>query len=167
MSVPGRPPSWLEETVDAVMEDLQGASPIGGLVAAVTLVDGANGVSLGVLEPGRSAVPLLLLPEAEALQPDPGPAGSPGGGNFVSRSASGPALTAWVAEILQDDLAETEVARICRDEARRRTPARPMRVVTADPGSAQSERYQSNWASSGSSGYAWLLIAPSEQPTCA
>jgi hypothetical protein len=110
MSDSGRPPHWLAETVDSVMADLHGAAPIPGVAAAVALVDGLNGVSLVVLEPDQIERPLPSLPGAEALEPDAEPAGSPGGGNFVSRNTSGPALRARVAEILQEDLAETEVA---------------------------------------------------------
>ncbi len=90
------------------MADLQGAVPIPGLVAAAFLVDDMDGVSLAVIEPGRSTGPLPRLPEADELEPEP--AGIPGGGNFVSRGLSGPGLVAWVAEVLQEDLAETDVA---------------------------------------------------------
>lgn len=108
MSLLGQPPGWLEEPVGAVMTDLQGALPIPGLVAAVALVDGVNGVSLVVIEPSRSTGSLPRLPEADELEPEP--AGVPGGGNFVPRGLSGPGLVARVAEILQEDLAETDVA---------------------------------------------------------
>ena len=90
------------------MADLQGALPIPGIVAAVALVDGLNGVSLGVIEPSQLAGPLPRLPEADELKPEP--AGIPGAGNFVPRGLVGPGLVARVAEILQEDLAETEVA---------------------------------------------------------
>ncbi len=108
MSIWGQPPRWLEEPVTAVMADLQGALPIPGIVAAVALVDGLNGVSLGVIEPSQFAGPLPRLPGADELKPEP-PA-APGGGNFVPRGLVGPGLVARVAEILQEDLAETEVA---------------------------------------------------------
>lgn len=90
------------------MADLHGALPIAGLVAAVGLVDGLNGVSLFVIEPAMSMGPLPRLAEAEELNLEP--TGIPGGGNFVPRGLAGPELVAWVAEILQEDLAESEVA---------------------------------------------------------
>ena len=108
MTALGQAPSWLAAPVRAVMADLHGALPIAGLVAAVALVDGLNGVSLFVIEPAMSMGPLPQLAEAEEL--DPEPTGTPGGGNFVPRGLAGPELVAWVAEILQEDLAETEVA---------------------------------------------------------
>ena len=74
------------------MADLQGAVPIPGLVVAAFLVDGMDGVSLGVIEPGRLTGPLPRLPEAEEPQPEPA---GPGGGNFVPRGLSGPGLVAW------------------------------------------------------------------------
>lgn len=104
----GRPPSWLEEPVDAVIADLQGALPIAGLAAAVALVDSLNGVGLMMIGPERSTGPLPRLAAAEQLECEP--AGIPGGGNFVPRGLAGPELLIWVAEILQEDLAETEVA---------------------------------------------------------
>jgi hypothetical protein len=104
----GQAPSWLEAPVRAVMADLHGALPIAGLVAAVALVDGLNGVSLFVIDGAMSMGPLPRLAEAEDLNLEP--TGIPGGGNFVPRGLAGPELVAWVAEILQEDLAETEVA---------------------------------------------------------
>ena len=103
----GRPPSWLEEPVDAVIADLQGALPIPDLAAAVATVDGVNGVSLMMIEPDRSIGPLPRIAEAEQLEAEP--AGIPGSGNFVPRGLAGPELLVWVAEILQEDLAETRV----------------------------------------------------------
>ena len=85
------------------MADLQGALPIPGIVAAVALVDGLNGVSLGVIEPSQIAGPLPRLPGADELKPEPPTA--PGGGNFVPRGLVGPGLVVRVAEILQEDLA--------------------------------------------------------------
>ena len=108
MNALGQVPSWIEAPVRAVMADLHGALPIAGLVAAVALVDGLNGVSLFVIEPAMSMGPLPRLAEAEELNPEP--TGISGGGNFVPRGLAGPELVAWVAEILQEDLAETEVA---------------------------------------------------------
>lgn len=109
VSVWGQPPRWLEEPVAGVMADLQGALPIPGVVAAVAIDDTLNGVSVAVIEPSRLAGPLPTLPEADELKPepveDPG-----GGGNFVPRGLVGQELLAIVAEILQEDLAETEVA---------------------------------------------------------
>lgn len=55
-------PRWLKEPVAAVMADLQGAPPIPDIVAAVALVDGLNGVSLGLIEPSQLAGPLPRLP---------------------------------------------------------------------------------------------------------
>ena len=78
MCVWGQPPGWLEGAVVGVMADLQGASPIVGLVAAALLVDGMDGVSLAVIEPGRLTGPLPQLPEPDELAPDP--VGMPGEG---------------------------------------------------------------------------------------
>lgn len=108
VSIWGQPPGWLEEPVAAVMADLHGALPISGIVAAVALVDGLNGVSLGVIESSQLVGPLPGLPEADELKPEP--TDIPGGGNFVPRGLVGPGLVARVAEILQEDLAESEVA---------------------------------------------------------
>ena len=88
------------------MADLQGAIPVIGVTPAVALVDGLNGVSLMVLEGERSMRPLPRLPEAETL--DPEPTGIRGRGNFVPRGLSGAELVAWVADVLQEGLAETQ-----------------------------------------------------------
>ena len=89
------------------MVDLHGAVPVVGVAPAVALVDGLNGVSLMLLEGERATSPLPRLAEAEQL--DPEPAGIPGGGNLVPRGLAGAELLAWVAEVLQQDLAETQV----------------------------------------------------------
>ena len=104
-----QPPVWLEEPVVGVMADLQAATPIRGLVPAASFEDGLNGVSLGVIEPSELSATLPRLPDA-ADELDPEPAGSPGGGNFIPRGLTEPGLLARVAEILQEDLAETEIA---------------------------------------------------------
>lgn len=89
------------------MVDLHGAMPVVGVTPAVVLVDGLNGVALMLLEGERATSPLPRLGEAEQLEPEP--AEGAGGGNFVPRGLTGAELLARVAEILQEDLAETEV----------------------------------------------------------
>jgi hypothetical protein len=105
----GQLPTWLAEPVDAVMVDLQGAAPIHALKAVATLVDTElNAVGLAVIEPGTLTGQLQPLPDAERLVSEP--AEIPGGGNLVPRGLDGSALLAWVAELLQEDLAETQIA---------------------------------------------------------
>ena len=69
------------------MADLQGALPIRGIVAAVALVDGLNGVNLSVIEPSQLTGPLPRLLGADELKPEP--TGIPGAGNFVPRGLLG------------------------------------------------------------------------------
>lgn len=79
-------PDWLVEPSAAVMADLQGCAPVEGISLAVTEVEGDDGVVLGLFEAGG------------------------GGGRFVGRHLGTAALLACIAEILQDELAETAVA---------------------------------------------------------
>ena len=102
----GRPPAWLLEPAMAVLEDLQGAEPIAGLQIVASTVEGLNGLSLGVLEPSRVSNDLAQL--RDDLDPDQPVESS--GGNWVPRPLSGPDLMVLVAGILQEGLAETEVA---------------------------------------------------------
>jgi len=89
------------------MIDLHGAVPVVGITPAVALVDGLGGVSLQLLEDERATSALPRLAEAEQLEPEP--AEDPGSGNFVPRGLAEAQLLARVAEILQEDLAETQV----------------------------------------------------------
>jgi len=99
----GSPPEWLDEPACAVLEDLQGALPIVGLTVVATRIRGINGLSLGILESSRheDALPHLV----DDLDPDQET--QSGGGNWVPRSLAGPELLVLVADILQEDLAET------------------------------------------------------------
>lgn len=101
----GRPPTWLEDAVAVVMLDLQGAHPVDGVAPVVALLDSFNGVSLMLVEVKTLKGPLKRLPEAEELEPTP--AVLSGGGNAVPRGLIRPELLVRVAEILQEDLAET------------------------------------------------------------
>ena len=88
------------------MVDLHGAMPVVGVTPAVAVMPDLNGVSLFLLEgePASGALPLL----AEAEQLEAQPTTIRGAGNFVPRGLVGAELLARVAEILQEDLAETE-----------------------------------------------------------
>lgn len=91
------------------MADLQGAAPIRALKVAVAMVDSElNGVVLTVVEPGTVTGELGPLPDAEDLRSEP--AEIPGGGGLVPRGLAGPPLLVWLAEVLQEDLAETQIA---------------------------------------------------------
>jgi hypothetical protein len=89
-----------------VLNDLHGAHPIAGLQVVGSPVEGLNGLTLGVLEPSRASGELAQLPD----DPDPHEPTNYGGGNWVPRSLTGPGLLVLIADILQEDLAETEVA---------------------------------------------------------
>ena len=100
------PPPWLMEPALAVLDDLQAAEPIAGLQVVASPLADLNGLTLGVVEP--SAVTGELVQLDDDLDPD-----EPteyGGGNWVPRSLAGPDLLVLVADILQEDLAETGVA---------------------------------------------------------
>ena len=106
----GRPPRWLDEPAGSVLQDLQGARPIGGLtIVATRSVADLNGLSLGIFESSGSEPALpQLVDELLVDDLDPDQDTPPGGGNWVPRSLAGPALLVRVAEILQEDLAETQ-----------------------------------------------------------
>jgi hypothetical protein len=89
-----------------VLNDLHGAHPIAGLQVVGSPVEGLNGLTLGVLEPSRASGELAQLPD----DLDPHEPTNYGGGNWVPRSLTGPGLLVLIADILQEDLAETEVA---------------------------------------------------------
>jgi hypothetical protein len=107
MPAQGLPPEWLQQPAAAVLEDLQGAQAVPGLQIVATIMDnGINGLYLGLVEPTQTRTPLQQLPD----NLDPGEPTGYGGGNWVPRSMSGPELLVHVAELLQEDLAETAVA---------------------------------------------------------
>jgi hypothetical protein len=84
------------------MRDLQGAQPIAGVTIVATRID-INGLSLGIVDgAGLEERPPQL---DDDLDPDADT--QYGGGNWVPRTLIGPELLALVAEILQEDLAET------------------------------------------------------------
>jgi hypothetical protein len=98
----GRPPDWLEAPSRAVLDDLQGPLPIVGVTVVAARIADLNGLSLGIAE----------FTDEDALAQlgddlDPGLHTPYGGGNWVPRSLAGPELLVLVAEILQDDLANT------------------------------------------------------------
>jgi hypothetical protein len=102
----------------AVLEDLQGPEPIAGLQVIAYPIADLNGLTLAVLEPSRTTGELAQLPDD--LDPDQEP--TTYGGNWVPRFLTGPELLVLVAEILQEDLAETAVA---WGQARPPCPAHP------------------------------------------
>lgn len=99
----GRPPDWLDEPARAVLQDLQGAQSIVDLTVVATRIADLNGLSLGILESSGYEPPLPQL--VDDLDPDQDT--QYGGGNWVPRSLAGPGLLVLVADILQEDLAET------------------------------------------------------------
>lgn len=100
----GRPPDWLGAPAAAVLRDLQGAEPIAGIaVVASRVVEDLNGLHVGITE-NREPLPQL----EDDLDPDEPTAYV--GGNWVPRSLTGPELLVLVADILQEDLAETDAA---------------------------------------------------------
>lgn len=104
--VHGTPPQWLDAPARAVVDDLQGAQPISGLRLIAGTIEDVNGLFLGLIEPGEDSSELPQL--ADVLDPDD--LTEYGGGNWVPRSLTGPQLLILVADILQEDLAETAVA---------------------------------------------------------
>jgi hypothetical protein len=103
----GKPPDWLDEPATAVLRDLQGVQPVAGIAVVAGRTDGLNGLILELLD-GAPALRTPLQQLDDDLDPD-----EPteyGGGNWVPRSLTGPELLVRVADILQEDLAETAVA---------------------------------------------------------
>ncbi|MDA0171948.1 hypothetical protein OJ998_22800 [Solirubrobacter taibaiensis] len=99
----GRPPDWLDAPAAAVLRDLQGAQPIAGIsVVAYRAVD-LNGLHLAIVVGPEVSEPLPQLED----DLDPGEPTEYGGGNWVPRTLTGPALLVLVADLLQEDLAET------------------------------------------------------------
>ncbi len=100
------PPPWLMERAVAVLDDLQAPEPIAGLQIVARPLAKLNGLTLGVIE--ASAVtgePVALSDDLDPNQPT-----DYGGGNWVPRSLTEPDLLVLIADILQEDLAETAVA---------------------------------------------------------
>jgi hypothetical protein len=100
------PPDWLMRPASAVLDDLQVGQPIPGVQVVSTPIAELNGLTLDLLEPSQAEGELRQLPD----DLDPDEPTSYGGGNWVPRSLTGADLLVLVAEILQDDLAETAVA---------------------------------------------------------
>jgi hypothetical protein len=100
------PPGWLMQPACAVLDDLLAAEPIAGLQIVANPLADLNGLTLGVIEASAVRGELVELPDD--LDPDE-PAGYPGG-NWVPRSLSQPDVLVVIADILQEDLAETGVA---------------------------------------------------------
>jgi hypothetical protein len=98
-----KPPDWLEGPASAVLEDLQGAQPIAGIAVFAAPIDHLNGLTLGIAEGLTPDEPLSQLDD----ELDPDDHTDYGGGNWVPRSLTGPELLVLVADILQEDLAET------------------------------------------------------------
>jgi hypothetical protein len=89
----------------AVLDDLQAPEPIAGLQIVASPLAGVNGLTLGVVEASAVTKELVQLPDD--LDPDQP---TEYGGNWVPRSLTGPDLLVLIADILQEDLAETGVA---------------------------------------------------------
>jgi hypothetical protein len=98
-----KPPDWLEGPAGAVLQDLQGAQPIAGIAVFAAPIDDLNGLTLGIAEGPMDGEPLRQLDD----DLDPDDHTDYGGGNWVPRSLTGPELLVLVADILQEDLAET------------------------------------------------------------
>ena len=94
-----RPPSWLQEAVEAVMLDLKGAQSLTGVTPAAFVADGFSGVSLVLLEGVHATTPLPKSVAAEELDPEPS-AGA--GGNLVLRGLGAAELLVRVAGVLQE-----------------------------------------------------------------
>jgi hypothetical protein len=102
----GRPPDWLDAPAAAVLRDLRGSQPIAEITVVAAPAADLNGLFLGITEgPGLSE----SLPQLED-DLDPAEPTDYGGGNWVPRTLTGPALLVLVADILQEDLAETSAA---------------------------------------------------------
>ena len=102
----GTPPDWLHGPATAVLRDLQGAQPIAGIAVVAARIDDLNGLILGIAEAPMLRDPLPQLDD----DLDPDEHTEYGGGNWVPRSLTGPELLVLVADILQEDLAETSAA---------------------------------------------------------
>jgi hypothetical protein len=100
------PPPWLMEPAVAVLDDLQAAQTIGGLQIVSAPIADLNGLTLGVVEPSALVGEIAELPD----DLDPDEPTDYAGGNWVPRSLTGPGLLVHIADILQEDLAETGVA---------------------------------------------------------
>jgi hypothetical protein len=98
-----KPPDWLNGPATAVLDDLQAVEPLPGIAIVAARIEGMNGLSLGLIEASQAEDELPQLDDD--LDPDGGT--GYGGGNWVPRSLTGPELLVRVAEILQEDLAET------------------------------------------------------------
>ncbi len=98
-----KPPEWLEGPASAVLEDLQGTQPIAGIAVFAAPIDHLNGLTLGIVEGLTPDEPLSQLDD----DLDPDDHTDYGGGNWVPRCLTGPELLVLVADILQEDLAET------------------------------------------------------------
>jgi hypothetical protein len=100
------PPPWLMHPASAVLEDLQAAETITGLQIVARPIPELNGLTLGVVEASAVTGELVELPDD--LEPDEPTQYR--GGNWVPRSLTGPDLLVLIADILQEDLAESEAA---------------------------------------------------------
>jgi hypothetical protein len=114
MVTSGIPPDWLGEPAAVVLRDLDAGVPVRGVSVIAMLIGFENGLCLGLVDTDQLTRPLAPLvddldPGSDArLDPEEG-LGS-GGGNFIPRPLTGPGLLVRVAEILQEDLAETKQA---------------------------------------------------------
>lgn len=108
MSESGAPPDWLGEPAAAVLSDLHGGVPVGGIRVIATSIGDMNGLSLELVDVDERT---RVLPQlVDDLDATPDESLGAGGGNFVPRPLAGPRLLVRVAEILQEDLAETSAA---------------------------------------------------------
>lgn len=108
MSESGIPPASLNDPAVEVLRDLQAGLLVPAIRVVATTVADMNGLSLGLVEgDGRARSLPQLIDDLDAA---PDETLGSGGGNFVPRPLTGPRLPVRVAEILQEDLAETATA---------------------------------------------------------
>jgi hypothetical protein len=100
-----RAPNWLTDAATAVLKDLQGASPIAGLQVVVSPIPDLNGLTIGVQRFEEGTVLRQMTDDLDPHTPT-----EYGGGNWVPRTVTGSVLLAHLADILQEDLAESSSA---------------------------------------------------------
>ena len=114
MVTSGVPPVWLGKPAAAVLRDLDAGVPVRGVSVIAMPIGFENGLCLGLVDDAQLTRPLAQLvddldPGSDACLDPEDDLGS-GGGNFIPRPLTGPRLLVRVADILQEDLAETKQA---------------------------------------------------------
>ena len=102
----GRPPDWLDAPAAAVLRDLQGSQPIAEITVIASRAADLNGLQIGIAEGPEFSEPLPQL-EDDLDPAEPTEHGGGLGGDWVPRTLTGPSLLVLIADILQEDLAET------------------------------------------------------------